>query len=172
MTASDDKAKFQHTYEGWISENGVALTRRQNTNVFSETVYTHRNGIMVSIRQHNDDSDRIILAATMKFPPAVQQQIHDLGDVEQERLSDEVILLMTQMSVQFSFMGENKILQSISVERTVFGGSMTKQIFFDNLYRIIDALVALQTKFRQKLGTVANSTGSGENAANTSSFYG
>ena len=169
MTTSEEKARYQKDYETWIMANGDKIVNQTNPNVFSDSVYTHPNQVTVSIRQLNDQTDRIIFGANLNFPPDAQQVISALPNTEQAGLGDEAVLMLTQMGVQFNFLVQNNILQSITVERTVFGESMTKQIFFDNLYRIIDALSALQTKFHQKLGT-GKMTSSG--SSTNSSFYG
>jgi hypothetical protein len=63
-------------------------------------------------------------------------------------------------------------LQAIVIERTLFGESLNKQIFYDALFRIIDAIVAVQTKFREKLGMLAASKGASGNAPESgTSFY-
>jgi len=169
MITSDEKARYQKDYETWIKANSDKIVNQPNPNVFSDSVYTHPNHVTMSIRQLNDQTDRIIFGANLNFPADALEVISALPSTEQIGLGDKAVLMLTQMGVQFNFQVQNNILQSITVERTVFGESMTKQIFFDNLYRIIDALSALQTKFHQKLGTGRVTSGG---SSTHSSFYG
>lgn len=171
LASSDEKARYQQAYEQWIRSNGGSVVVQTNPAAFSDSIFTHPNKMTVSIRQPKDSSDRIILAANLSIPHETQQLIISFPELEQAAFSHEIALLMIQIGVQFSFRIQENILQGITVERTIYGQSMTKQVFFDNLYRIIDALVALQLKFQQMLGSggLKRTTAGNETAT---SFYG
>lgn len=171
MTTNEEKAEYQKRYEEWLVANGTPLKVQTSPSLFCDGVYTHPNGMTVSIRQLSDSSDRIIIVANLNLPPAIQGAFSSLPDVEKAALSVEITLGLIQLGVQFSFPMQNNTLQGVTVERTVFGESMTKQIFFDNLYRIIDALVIVQLRFQQKLGSGTNQPSIGGSEVNTS-FYG
>jgi hypothetical protein len=171
LTTNEEKAEYQKRYEEWLVANGTPLKVQTSQSLFCDGVYTHPNGMTVSIRQLSDRSDRIIIVANLNLPPAIQAAFSSLPDVEKAALSVEITLGLIQLGVQFSFPMQNNTLQGVTVERTVFGESMTKQIFFDNLYRIIDALVIVQLRFQQKLGSGTNQSSIGGSEVNTS-FYG
>lgn len=171
LTTNEEKAGYQKRYEEWLASNGTPLNVQNNPALFCDAVYAHPNGMTVSIRQLSDSSDRIIVVANLKLPPAIQEAFLSLPDIEKAALSVDLTLGLIQLGVQFSFPMQNNVLQSVTVERTVFGESMTKQIFFDNLYRIIDALVIIQLRFQQRLGSGTSQTSIGGSEVNTS-FYG
>ena len=171
MTSNEEKAGYQNRYEQWLADSGRPLKIQNSPELFCDGVYTHLNGITVSIRQLNDTSDRIIMVANLNIPPALQEAFSNLPDSDKAALSLDTTLGLLQLGVQFSFPVKDNVLQAVTVERTVFGESMTKQIFFDNLYRIIDALIVVQLRFQQRLGLALHKTSVGEGGANTS-FYG
>jgi len=164
MTSDEDKSHLQQQYEQWITDLGSQIGRPSNPNVFSEIVYSHPNGMSVSIVQPNDQSDRIVCTTRLNIPPDVQQTLIELPEEQRGSLMTEIQYGLLQMGIQFGFSLQNNIIQAIAVERTVFGESLNKQVFFDNLYRVIDGLVFVQTKLREKLGSRMG------RAANTSAY--
>jgi hypothetical protein len=166
MTTQDDKARFRQTYEAWIQDEGAELRVNQTPNVFSDSVYTHGNGMTVRIIQFNDKSDKILITARLAVPGDAQQQLGELSETERRDISNDIALALTQIGVQYNIQIVNTILQGVILERVVFGVGLNKQIFFDNLYRIIDAIVMTSTLISKKLG--GNITSSGGNP----SFYG
>jgi hypothetical protein len=152
VVSDSEKARYQQQYENWIREMGIQLSQQSNPNVYSEMVYTHPNGMAVGILQLKDQSDRIVISTRLNMPPEVQQSFSGLPQDEQLGLLNEVKYGLLQLGVQFAFPMQDNVLQAVVVERTVFGESLTKQILFDNLYRVIDGLVFIQTKIHEKLG--------------------
>jgi hypothetical protein len=160
VASDSDKAGYQQQYENWIKELGTPISQPNNPNVFSETVYTHPNGMAVGVIQLKDQSDRIVMSTRLNLPLEVQQTIAALPQDEQVALLNELKYGLLQMGLQFGFPMQDNILQAVVVERTTFGESLTKQVFFDNLYRVIDGLVFIQMKIHERLGTRVGRAGS------------
>lgn len=153
MVSETDKAGYQKRYDSWITDAGVQKTHTNNPNVFSETIYTHPNGIAVSVIQLKDQSDKIILTSRLNIPPDLRQSISTLPEDHQLALLNELKYGLLQMGAQYALPMNDNLLQAVVVERTTFGDGLTKQVFFDNLYRVIDGLVFAQIKVQEKLGT-------------------
>jgi hypothetical protein len=168
MTTREEKMGYQTKYQNWIKSVGASLqVRLPNDQILADSLYTHANGIILRILQLSDDSDRILLVTKLNFPAEAQQLIAALPETKRTALFNETALLLTKMGIQFSVNMQESSLQEITLERTVFGESMTKQIFFDNLYRIIDAIVALNIKLRQKMGATMPGVTTGGNTTKT-----
>ena len=166
MPSNENKAAYLRTYEGWLEEGGTSVKTKQGPELFSDSLYTHGNGMIVRIIQFNDKSDKILVTARLGIPTDIQQQFGELSEPEKRDISNDISLALTQIGVQYNIQVINGILQGVILERTVFGESMNKQIFFDNLYRVVDALVMTSTVVAKKLG--GNISGSSGNP----SFYG
>src|SRR5262245_56476489 len=159
MARSDDKAKYRQIYESWIQEIGAGLVVNQSPNLFSDSNYIHGNGMTVRIVQFNDESDKILLTARLAMPPEIQQQFREWSEIQKNDISNEIALSLTHVSVQYNLQIVNTILEGVILERTVFGENLHKQVFFDNLYRIIDAIVMTSTVIGRKLGGNTSSSG-------------
>jgi hypothetical protein len=75
-----------------------------------------------------------------------------MPQAEQLSLLNDLKYGLLHMGLQFGLPMKDNILQAVVVERTTFGEGLTKQIFFDNLYHVIDGLVFMQMKIHERLG--------------------
>jgi len=152
MSSNTEKDRLKALYEGWLVTNGMAISRPNNPAVYSETVYSHQSGGGISIIQLNDGSDKIIMTTRVNFGPDVQQSIGALVANAQRSFANGMGIGLMQIGAQFTIQQANNTIQSVIVERTVFGEGLTKQIFFDNLFIVMSGAVQVVMAIQDKFG--------------------
>lgn len=152
MTTNGEKDHLRELYEGWLVTNGMAITRPNNPGVYTETVYNHPSGAGISIVQLNDGSDKIIITTRVNFGPDIQQAIGAMDASAQRSFSNGMAIAIMQLGAQFNFHAQNNTIQSVNIERTVFGEGLTKQVFFDNLFTVISAAVVVVMRLQDRFG--------------------
>ena len=161
MSANNEKDRLKALYEGWLITNGMAITRPVNASVYSETIYNHPSGSGISIIQLNDGSDKIIITTRVNLGQDVQQLIGAMDINGQRSFTNGMATALMQIGAQFNIQHANNTVQFISVERTLFGEGLTKQIFFDNLFTVVSGAILVVMRLQDRFGMQTGKTPGG-----------
>src|SRR2546425_10063685 len=100
MVTNEEKDKVRELYEGWLVSNSVAITRRNNPSVYSETIYNHPGGGGISSIQLNDRSHKIIITTRINFGPHGQQSIGSVESTAQRSCVNGIAAALLQVGAQ------------------------------------------------------------------------
>jgi hypothetical protein len=152
LPVNEKKDLLKQAYEEWMISNGFSISRPTNHNTYCETVYNHPNGAGISIVQLNDGTDKIIITTRVNFGPDIQIAFVGLPHPDQMKLINDISLLLMQIGVQFNILSQASAVQSIIVERTIYGENITKQLFFDCLSQVINGALVILMKVQERFG--------------------
>ena len=152
MVTNAEKDRLRELYEGWLVSNSMAITRPNNPSVYSETIYNHPGGGGISIIQLNDGSDKIIVTTRINFGPDVQQSVGSLDATAQRSFVNGMATALMQIGAQYNIQQANNTVQSVIVERTIFGEGLSKQIFFDNLFTVVSGAILVVMRLQDRFG--------------------
>lgn len=155
MKIQEEKKRMQRLYEGWLNVNGWAAKRCENKAVLSDTSFIHPSGLELHIIQEADMSDRIHIINTIFADADAPTELANMQPEERTKMVREVKKILLQIGAQYNLDYDGLRLKSITIQRTLYGENLTKQVFFDNISKVIDGTLLVLMYLESKVNNAS-----------------